>query len=228
MKKYVCTICGYVYDEAKGMPEAGIPAGTKWETLPPNWTCPICGASKEQFAEQGAPEPVNAPVAVPVAVMEKTDDMTQLSPLELSALCSNLARGCEKQYQPDNAALFTQLADYFSAANPPAENPDIKQLLALVEQDLSSGFPRANAAADEAKDRGALRSLVWSEKVTRMLNSLLTRYAEEGEAMLKNTNVYVCTICGFVYIGGNPPEICPVCKVPSWKFEKIEGGAQHV
>ena len=228
MKTYVCTICGYVYDEAKGMPEAGIPAGTKWETLPPNWVCPICGASKEQFAEQGAPEPVNAPVAVPVAVMEKTDDMTQLSPLELSALCSNLARGCEKQYQPDNAALFTQLADYFRAATPPAENPDIQQLLALVEQDLSSGFPRANAVAGEAKDRGALRSLVWSEKVTRMLNSLLTRYAEEGEAMLKNTNVYVCTICGFVYIGSNPPEICPVCKVPSWKFEKIEGGAQNV
>ncbi|MEG2989345.1 MAG: rubredoxin [Oscillospiraceae bacterium] len=228
MKKYVCTICGYVYDEATGMPEAGIPAGTKWEALPPNWTCPICGASKEQFVEQGAPEPVAVPVEIPVAVMEKTDDMTQLSPLELSALCSNLARGCEKQYQPDNAALFTQLAEYFRAATPPAENPDIQQLLALVEQDLSSGFPRANAVAGEAKDRGALRSLVWSEKVTRMLNSLLTRYAEEGEAMLKNTNVYVCTICGFVYIGGNPPEICPVCKVPSWKFEKIEGGAQNV
>ncbi|MEG0597677.1 MAG: rubredoxin, partial [Oscillospiraceae bacterium] len=124
--------------------------------------------------------------------------------------------------------LFTQLADYFRAATPPAENTDIQQLLALVERDLSSGFPRANSVAGEAKDRGALRSLVWSEKVTRILNSLLTRYAEEGEAMLKNTNVYVCTICGFVYIGDNPPEICPVCKVPSWKFEKIEGGAQHV
>jgi len=77
--------------------------------------------------------------------------------------------------------------------------------------------------ASGVKDRGALRALVWSEKVTRILKSLLIRYQQEGESMLENTNVYVCTICGFIYIGDTPPEICPVCKVPSWKFEKIEG-----
>ncbi|MEG1471763.1 MAG: rubredoxin, partial [Clostridia bacterium] len=52
---------------------------------------------------------------------------------------------------------------------------------------------------------------------------LLARYEKEGESMLANTNVYVCTICGFVYIGDQPPELCPVCKVPAWKFEKVEG-----
>ena len=72
-------------------------------------------------------------------------------------------------------------------------------------------------------DRGALRSLVWSEKVTKILNSLLKRYEKEGEAMLADTGVYVCTICGFVYVGEAAPEQCPVCKVPSWKFEKMEG-----
>ncbi|MFA5676059.1 MAG: hypothetical protein WDA65_06005 [Christensenellales bacterium] len=41
--------------------------------------------------------------------------------------------------------------------------------------------------------------------------------------MFNNTGVYVCTICGFIYIGDAPPKTCPVCKVPDWKFDKIEG-----
>jgi rubrerythrin len=41
--------------------------------------------------------------------------------------------------------------------------------------------------------------------------------------MLKNTGVWVCTICGFVYVGDNPPELCPVCKVPNRKLERIGG-----
>jgi rubrerythrin len=67
-----------------------------------------------------------------------------------------------------------------------------------------------------------LRVLVWSEKVTRILKSLLNRYKKMGDALLENTGVYVCTICGFVYVGDTPPELCPVCKVPNWKFEEIE------
>ena len=49
MKKYMCLICGWIYDEATGAPEEGIPAGTRWEDVPPNWTCPECGARKEDF-----------------------------------------------------------------------------------------------------------------------------------------------------------------------------------
>ena len=41
--------------------------------------------------------------------------------------------------------------------------------------------------------------------------------------MLADTEIWICTACGFIYIGETPPELCPVCKVPSWKFEKIEG-----
>ena len=65
--------------------------------------------------------------------------------------------------------------------------------------------------------------VVWGEKVTRMLYTLLDRYQREGEAFLAGTQVWVCSVCGFVYIGGTPPAICPVCKVPAWKFDKIEG-----
>jgi rubredoxin len=49
MKKYMCLICGWIYDEEIGAPEEGIPAGTRWEDVPPNWTCPECGARKDDF-----------------------------------------------------------------------------------------------------------------------------------------------------------------------------------
>lgn len=48
-KTYMCLICGFIYDEAKGLPEEGIPAGTRWESVPVNWTCPECGARKDDF-----------------------------------------------------------------------------------------------------------------------------------------------------------------------------------
>ncbi|MDI9570401.1 MAG: flavin reductase [Pseudomonadota bacterium] len=47
--RYVCTLCGYVYDPALGDPESGVPAGRAFEDLPADWTCPVCGAGKDQF-----------------------------------------------------------------------------------------------------------------------------------------------------------------------------------
>jgi rubredoxin-NAD+ reductase len=49
MKTYECAICGWIYDEAKGCPEEGIPAGTRWEDVPEDWHCPVCGAGKADF-----------------------------------------------------------------------------------------------------------------------------------------------------------------------------------
>ncbi len=48
-KKYVCVVCGYIYDEAEGDPEDGIPPGTRWEDVPDDWVCPDCGATKDDF-----------------------------------------------------------------------------------------------------------------------------------------------------------------------------------
>ena len=50
--KYICTICGYVYDENNGSPEDGIAPGTKWEDLPDSFTCSLCGASKDEFDKE--------------------------------------------------------------------------------------------------------------------------------------------------------------------------------
>ncbi len=47
--KYVCTVCGYIYDEAEGDPDNGVAPGTKWEDVPADWVCPLCGAAKEDF-----------------------------------------------------------------------------------------------------------------------------------------------------------------------------------
>ena len=49
MDKYVCTICGYVYDPEQGDPDNGIDPGTKFEDLPDDYECPVCGASKDDF-----------------------------------------------------------------------------------------------------------------------------------------------------------------------------------
>ena len=49
MGKYVCTVCGYVYDPALGDPENGVAAGTAFKDLPDDWVCPVCGAEKDQF-----------------------------------------------------------------------------------------------------------------------------------------------------------------------------------
>lgn len=50
--KYVCEICGYVYDEAQGDPENGIAPGTVWEDVPEDWVCPLCSVSKEHFTKE--------------------------------------------------------------------------------------------------------------------------------------------------------------------------------
>ena len=50
MKKYICNVCEYVYDPANGDPESGIPAGTAFEDIPDDWTCPVCGVGKDDIS----------------------------------------------------------------------------------------------------------------------------------------------------------------------------------
>jgi rubredoxin len=49
MKKYMYLICGFIYDEEKGWPDDGIAPGTPWDDVPLAWTCPECGATKDDF-----------------------------------------------------------------------------------------------------------------------------------------------------------------------------------
>ena len=210
--KYVCQICGYVYDDAKEK--------VPFAELPDDWKCPLCGAAKSDFK----PEANGNEKKVVTAIEPMEADLEKLSAGQLAALCSNLARGCEKQYKQEEADLFKQLADYFTAVVPAVNDASVEKLAKELQTDAEN-YAAVRATADANADRGAARVCVWGEKVTRMLSSLVNRYLNEGEAMLKDTNIWVCTTCGFVYIGDTPPELCPVCKVPDWKFEKIEGRA---
>ena len=210
VSKWVCGICGYVYDEEK--------EGVPFSQLPDNWVCPLCGADKSAFSQEK-----QQPVKAAPAPIHSTGELHKLSAGELSAVCSNLARGCEKQYLDREAGLFREIADFLGAAAPQVPGADLDRLMELIEKDLSQGYPALSGAAKAVSDRGTQRICIWGEKVTRMLESLLSRYRREGEAFLKDTQVWVCTVCGFIYVGDSAPQLCPVCKVPAWKFEKMEG-----
>ena len=231
MNRYVCSICGFVYEEAAGIPASGIAPGTKWEALPDGWVCPWCKAAKSEFRLQDSGEQEKdgqvehvkeAKAAEDLSVDMHEGELRKLTIGEMSALCSNLAKGCEKQYLGEEAKLFTELAGYLKSKTPDLEQADTADLMKWLANDLDSGFHNANAAARSDSDRGAQRALVWSEKVTRIVHSILNRYQSEGTAFLENTCLYVCEICGFLYMGDNPPELCPVCKVPGWRFQKVE------
>lgn len=213
--KYTCSICGYVYDEE----QQKIP----FSELPDDWRCPLCGAAKSDFVAQ---VPSQQPVAKPSKTEKpsmantKDEELQKLSVGQLSALCSNLARGCEKQYKSEEAQLFRELASYFESVTPAVKDPTVELIAKRLKEEISE-YPLLNSTAKDTGDRGAQRVCVWGEKVTRMLSSLVERYLKEGETMLANTEIWICTVCGFVYIGKEAPQICPVCKVPSWKFEKM-------
>ena len=208
--KYVCKICGYVYDDDSQK----IP----FSELPDTWVCPLCGAKKSDFDPQG----INVADAENKQPVHIDKDMLKLSIGQVAALCSNLARGCEKQYKPDASEQYRILAEYFSSITPAVSQTEISDLSKLIQEDLEGGYGNVRQVAGEHNDRGALRVCVWGEKVTRILAALLERYKQEGENFLADTEIWVCTTCGFVWVGDAAPSICPVCKVPDWKFEKIE------
>lgn len=212
MNKFICSICGYIYDEAAQGP---------WDALPEDWKCPICKASKAQFRKESGAE--DAPRAVEAAAHE----LHPLTDREKSIVCSNLARGCEKQGKAEAAAMFGELASYFREKSGEGPEGDLTELSDAVTADLETLIPAAMQTAQEAGDRGAQRALTWGERVTLMTQSLLDRYKKEGTAMLRGMQIYVCTVCGFISIGRAAPERCPVCKAPADRFCTVEGGTRN-
>ena len=120
--------------------------------------------------------------------------------------------------------MFTKLANYYKNKSKIKESVSFEELISKIDKDLEINYQQARNIASEKEDRGALRVITWGEKVTMILKSLLSQYKDDKE-FIKNTKVYVCDICGFIYIGDEKPEICPVCKVPSFKLFEIERGA---
>ncbi|MCL2707451.1 MAG: rubredoxin [Dehalococcoidia bacterium] len=220
MRKIKCSICGYVYDKPVGIQGKGVASGTKWEDIPDDFKCPRCTAPKSVF------KPLEEAEVSPSAVT-KIDNIPALSLKELSAgevsvICSSLAKGCEKQRLLIASEAFNRLSDYFKSKTSVESGKTLDTVAKMLGNDIAEGFSIAKATAQNDMDKGALRSLVWSEKVSAMLETLLVRFAEEGDVMLENNNIYVCDICGFVFVDQTPVGICPVCKVPNFKILEME------
>jgi rubredoxin len=224
MSKYVCTICGFIYDEELGYPEGNILPNTLWSDIPSSFVCPLCGASKEDFEEQvdikdstTTSIKSNDPIGLPEGL-----DYTAM---QLSAIFSNLSKGCEKQYESEMANLYQQLSSYYGKNPNKESNPNFEELQTILSDDILTNFTMANEIAKKYHDRGSLRAIKWSTQVTRMINSHLKRIALNSPEYLKDFNIYVCDICGFIHIGKEKPGICPVCKVPNIKITQIKRGA---
>ena len=184
--------------------------------------------------EEDEPAPSPAPAAAPAAAGTTTvsapeisgfenEDLRELTAGQLSALCSNLKRGCGVQQLTREAELFGQIADYFESRTVTEDHDGVATLLSMINSDLME-YGDAKATCALMSDRGALRVLTWSEKATLIMRTVLERY-QKDPSFLEHTGVYVCDICGFIYIGDDPPEVCPVCKVPGHMILRIQGGA---
>lgn len=207
MDKYICTVCGYIFEEADGI---------LFSELPLNWVCPLCGADKEAFELIGASKD-----KVEESSMVINEEDRPLQKAEMAALCSNLAKGCDKQHLADESNAFLELEQYFMGKNNVEEHGDISEMIEALSTEIDKTFVEANGVIDLASDRGSKRALVWSEKVSRMLKMIQTTYQKEGDSYIAEKQVYVCEICGFVYIGDDLPKVCPVCKVPNFKMKEI-------
>lgn len=206
MKKYECTICGYIYDDAK--------ESVKFEDLPDDWTCPICSAPKSVFKE------IEEEKEETPAESDEEDNLTELSNSEISYICSNLAKACEKEYLKEEENLFTELYNHYISKEK-EESGNLDNVKEKVSEDTKE-YEKAFEIVDKYQDRGAKRVINWSFKATNMMNVILNNYKEKGLDYLKNTKIWVCDICGFIYVGDVPPTVCPICKVPNFKLLEVK------
>ena len=208
--KYRCGVCGYIYDEEK--------EGVRFADLPDDWQCPVCGEGKDGFEPMeedeptAAPAPAPSPAPAPEISTWEQEELRELTAGQLSALCSNLKRGCGVQQLTREAELFGQIADYFESRTVTEDHDGVATILSMINSDLME-YGDAKATCALMSDRGALRVLTWSEKATLIMRTVLERY-QKDPSFLEHTGVYVCDICGFIYIGDDPPEVSRCARSP--------------
>jgi hypothetical protein len=87
----------------------------------------------------------------------------------------------------------------------------------LVKDSIATAYPKVKETA--GTNRGALRAFTWGSKVATILKSVVGRVVSKGDSVLgEGQSFFVCDGCGFIYIGSEPPAICPVCKAPASRF----------
>ncbi len=138
----------------------------------------------------------------------------------LAAVFSNLSKAADKQQLFETAERFARLSALFPGTRP--ADSTLESLRAEVARDVDRDYPALQAAGTEAADRGVLRAVKWGEKVSTAQRALIDRYTAKGDDLLNDKKLFVCEACGFIFLGDDPPEICPVCKAPSARFSTVK------
>ena len=139
----------------------------------------------------------------------------------MSAICSNMAKACEKQLRMADLELFKQVGAYYGSQVEPVEASSLSELNGYITDDLAKRYEEVAELATSVGDRGTLRCVTWGKKVTAIHKSVIARYEKQGEALLEGNNLYVCEACGFIAVAPAVPELCPICKAPASRFMKV-------
>ena len=102
-----------------------------------------------------------------------------------------------------------------------AKEGNIDNVFEKIDNDINM-FNEANKITDEVKDSGAKRVITWASKTSNLIKTILNKYQNSGVDYIKNTKIWVCDICGFIYVGDEPPKVCPICKVPNFKIMEVK------
>lgn len=143
------------------------------------------------------------------------------SAMAKAAICSNLAKACDKQMRDEEAMLFKELEAYWSEKEELTEEATLTDLNNYIVEDIDTLYEEVAQRATEVSDRGSLRCVTWGKKVTAIQKSLLSRYEKQKETLFESTNLYVCEACGFIALGEKVPPLCPICKAPSSRFVRV-------
>ena len=108
---------------------------------------------------------------------------------ELAAICSNLQRGCEKQYKDEEALLLKTLSDLFTAHVENKDNASVDVLEQLLQEDLSQHYPALHGYAKQVADRGTQRICVWGEKVTAIFAFVINALSSRSRSIFEK---YIC------------------------------------
>jgi rubrerythrin len=146
----------------------------------------------------------------------------------LTLVFSNFEQASQKLKRPKLQKIFSLLSASFEIQAKNAGRDAIlkgerkgmleafqKSLRAELDATYAEGLDRAQ----ELNNRAVLRALTWGKKVSAIQNTLIKRFVQLGEQMIKeNERIQVCQACGFIMVKDSPPEICPVCKAPAKRF----------
>ena len=144
----------------------------------------------------------------------------------LSLAFSNLQNAALRQQRPKLAKLLSALSQSFhiQALNARAgERVDsLASVQGQIKEQLATDYKSSVQMATDLNERGALRALLWGQKVSVIQNSLIGRYLKRGAGILDgDVRIHVCEACGFAIIKGDVPDRCPACKAPSERFVSI-------